>query len=97
MIYDRRLNLSLKHCIIEYITTLEGQVDHHKKTSEQLLSRLNTVEEENKQLKLQIDNLKRQNQSLLEASNSLNNKDLSILGSSPSDTYRQDISILVEC
>jgi cell shape-determining protein MreC len=71
-------------------------VDNHKKSNEQLLSRLNSVEEENKQLKLQLDSLKRQNQSLLEASN-LNNKDLSFLGSNPSDTYRQDTSILVEC
>lgn len=88
----------------EYITTLEGQVDNHKKANEQLLHRLNTVEEENKQLKLQIDTLKRQNQSLLSTSTSTttsmegtNYKDLSILGSSPSDTYRQDTSILVEC
>ncbi|KAI9245010.1 hypothetical protein EDC94DRAFT_637929 [Helicostylum pulchrum] len=79
----------------EYITTLEGQVDQHKKANEQLLHRLNTVEDENKQLKLQIDNLKRQNTSL--KSSSLN-KDLSILGSTPTDTYlSQDTSILVEC
>lgn len=68
-------------------------MDQHKKANEQLLHRLNTVEEENKQLKLQIDTLKRQS-----SINSLNNKDLSILGSSPSDTYlSQDTSILVEC
>ncbi|KAG2206730.1 uncharacterized protein EV154DRAFT_518381 [Mucor mucedo] len=79
----------------EYITTLEGQVDNHKKANEQLLHRLNTVEEENKQLKMQIDTLKRQNGSLKSPSP---NKDISILGSSPSDTYfLQDTSILVEC
>jgi hypothetical protein len=70
-------------------------VDDHKKANEQLLNRLNNVEEENKQLKLQIDTLKRQNQALL--SSPENYKDLSILGSNPSDTYRQDTSILVEC
>lgn len=58
---------------------------------------------------MQIDNLKRQNQSLLSSSSTLvedsktttssssNYKDISILGSNPSDTYRQDTSILVEC
>lgn len=74
---------------------MEGQVDNHKKANEQLLHRLNTVEEENKQLKMQIDTLKRQNGSLKSPSP---NKDISILGSNPSDTYfLQDTSILVEC
>lgn len=71
---------------------MEGQVDNHKKANEHLLHRLNTVEEENKQLKMQIDTLKRQNGSLKSSSP---NKDISILGS---DTYfLQDTSILVEC
>jgi hypothetical protein len=36
-------------------------VNDHKRSNEKLLGRLNTVEEENKQLRLQIDSLKRQN------------------------------------
>ncbi|CAO3636158.1 unnamed protein product [Mucor hiemalis] len=81
----------------EYITTLEGQVDDHKKANEQLMLKLNTVEEENTQLKIQIENLKRQNQSLLSSNEGSNYKDISILGSNLSDAYRQDTSILVEC
>lgn len=54
------------------------------------MHRLNTIEEENKQLKMQIDSLKRQNQQLL-----LLHKDISLLGSKPTETYRQDTSILV--
>ncbi|KAI8638224.1 hypothetical protein BD408DRAFT_423312 [Parasitella parasitica] len=77
----------------EYITTLEGQVDDHKKANEQLLHRLNAVEEENKQLKMQLDSLKRQNHQLVGESNL--DKDLSILGSKANDIYRQDTSILV--
>ncbi|KAL7309956.1 hypothetical protein PS15m_010771 [Mucor circinelloides] len=77
----------------EYITTLEGQVNDHKKANEQLLHRLNAVEEENKQLRMQLDSLKRQNHQLV-GDNNLD-KDLSILGSKASDTYRQDTSILV--
>jgi hypothetical protein len=77
----------------EYITTLEGQVNDHKKVNEQLLHRLNAVEDENKQLKMQLDSLKRQNHQLVGENNL--DKDLSILGSKASDTYRQDISILV--
>ncbi|CEP20174.1 hypothetical protein [Parasitella parasitica] len=71
----------------------EGQVDDHKKANEQLLHRLNAVEEENKQLRMQLDSLKRQNHQLVGDSNL--DKDLSILGSKASDTYRQDTSILV--
>ncbi|KAK4513549.1 uncharacterized protein ATC70_005551 [Mucor velutinosus] len=77
----------------EYITTLEGQVNDHKKANEQLLHRLNAVEEENKQLRMQLDSLKRQNHQLVGDTNL--DKDLSILGSKASDTYRQDTSILV--
>ncbi|GAN11616.1 hypothetical protein MAM1_0750c11192 [Mucor ambiguus] len=77
----------------EYITTLEGQVSDHKKANEQLLHRLNAVEEENKQLRMQLDSLKRQNHQLVGDTNL--DKDLSILGSKASDTYRQDTSILV--
>ncbi|KAG1339504.1 hypothetical protein G6F62_005761 [Rhizopus arrhizus] len=74
----------------EYINTLELQVDDQKKANEKILHRLNTIEEENKQLKMQIDSLKRQNQQLL-----LLHKDISLLGSKPTETYRQDTSILV--
>lgn len=81
----------------EYITTLEGQVDDHKKANEQLMLRLNAVEEENAQLKIQIEDLKRQNQSLLSSNEGSNYKDIGILGSNLSDAYRQDTSILVEC
>ncbi|KAI7906131.1 uncharacterized protein BX663DRAFT_540753 [Cokeromyces recurvatus] len=80
----------------EYITALEGQVKDHKKANEQLLHKLNIVEEENKQLKLQIDSLKRQNMQL--SNNISENKNLSnILSPSTvnTDTYRQDSSILV--
>ncbi|KAI8061878.1 uncharacterized protein B0P05DRAFT_557083 [Gilbertella persicaria] len=52
------------------------------------MHRLNIVEEENEQLKLQIDSLKHQNHQLM-------NKDISMLGSKSTDTYRQDTSILV--
>lgn len=75
---------------VEYINTLELQVDDQKKANEKILHRLNTIEEENKQLKMQIDSLKRQNQQLL-----LLHKDISLLGSKPTETYRQDTSILV--
>ncbi|KAI8380824.1 hypothetical protein BD560DRAFT_387236 [Blakeslea trispora] len=73
----------------EYITTLEGQVDDQKKKAEDLMHRLNIVEEENKQLKLQIESLKLQNHQLT------SDKDFSLLGSKSSETYRQDTSILV--
>ncbi|KAI9478423.1 MAG: hypothetical protein EXX96DRAFT_650740 [Benjaminiella poitrasii] len=76
----------------EYITTLEGQVNDHKNANEKLLHRLNIVEEENKQLKLEIDSLKRQNLQLSE------NRDLCILGTTTTttDTYHcPETTILV--
>lgn len=39
-------------------------MNDHKRSNEKLMDRLNTVEEENKQLRLQVDSLKRQNQQL---------------------------------
>jgi CII-binding regulator of phage lambda lysogenization HflD len=80
---------------LEYISTLEGQVDDHKKSNQLLMDRLNTVEEENKQLKQQLDNLKRQNQILQQNSLPNLNKDIGVMGSKPAETYRQDNSILV--
>lgn len=80
---------------IEYINTLESQVTDHKRANEKLLHRLNIIEEENKQLKMQVDSLKRQNQLLQQQANNIINKDISILGSKPTETYRQDNSILV--
>ncbi|CAO3686092.1 hypothetical protein G6F70_006308 [Rhizopus microsporus] len=79
----------------EYINTLESQVTDHKRANEKLLHRLNIIEEENKQLKMQVDSLKRQNQLLQQQANNIINKDISILGSKPTETYRQDNSILV--
>ncbi|OBZ88310.1 hypothetical protein A0J61_03639 [Choanephora cucurbitarum] len=67
----------------------EGQVDDQKKKTEDLMHRLNIVEEENKQLKLQIESLKLQNHQLT------TDKDFGLLGSKSSETYRQDTSILV--
>lgn len=91
MVFD--VNTDIDCSFLEYITTLEGQVNDHKKVNEQLLHRLNAVEDENKQLKMQLDSLKRQNHQLVGENNL--DKDLSILGSKASDTYRQDTSILV--
>ncbi|ORZ18472.1 hypothetical protein BCR42DRAFT_227467 [Absidia repens] len=45
----------------EYITTLEQQVNDHKKHAEGLAERLGMVENENKQLRQEVDTLKRQN------------------------------------
>ena len=53
------------------------------------MHRLNIVEEENKQLKLQIESLKLQKHQLT------TDKDFGLLGSKSSETYRQDTSILV--
>ncbi|KAI7856700.1 hypothetical protein BDC45DRAFT_436547 [Circinella umbellata] len=81
----------------EYISTLEAQVDDHKKHAEQLKSRLDNVEDENKQLRLEVDTLRRQNQ-LLQQQQQKNpslNKDISMLGSKASETYRHDTRILV--
>ncbi|KAI9488208.1 hypothetical protein BDB00DRAFT_61123 [Zychaea mexicana] len=108
----------------EYINTLEAQVDEHKKHAERLKTRLDDVEEENKQLRLEVDSLRRQNQLLQQqqqpksSSSSSNsvvagpsspgsprvsspipkpnlNKDISMLGSKASETYRHDTRILV--
>ncbi|ORY90592.1 hypothetical protein BCR43DRAFT_528202 [Syncephalastrum racemosum] len=111
----------------EYITTLEAQVDDHKRRADRLQVRLDNVEEENKQLRLEVDSLKRENQLLQQkqqhsssataaaaaaSSSELTrqpqsprvssplpkpnlNKDISMLGSKASDTYRQDSRILV--
>ncbi|KAI7872392.1 hypothetical protein BDF14DRAFT_1752900 [Spinellus fusiger] len=93
----------------EYITTLEEQVDTHKKHAERLQDRLGYVEDENKQLRTEVDHLRRQNQ-LLQQNGSCDlvrtpsprpslkpnlHKDLSILGTKARETYRQDNSILV--
>ncbi|KAG2227895.1 hypothetical protein INT45_002133 [Circinella minor] len=101
----------------EYISTLEAQVDEHKKHAEQLKSRLDNVEDENKQLRLEVDTLRRQNQLLQQQQQQKNvvagpsspgsprvsspipkpslNKDISMLGSKASETYRHDTRILV--
>lgn len=60
--------------IIEYITSLEGQVSQHKKENEQLLEKLQSIEEENKKLKVELESLKCQNIQL-----SKNTQDTSIL------------------
>ncbi|KAI8370540.1 uncharacterized protein BYT42DRAFT_548788 [Radiomyces spectabilis] len=50
----------------EYITTLEAQVDAHKRNADTLQMRLGKMEEENKQLRSEVDTLRRQNQLLLQ-------------------------------
>ena len=91
-------------------------MDEHKKHAEQLKSRLDNVEDENKQLRLEVDTLRRQNQVLQQQQqkNAVTgpsspgsprvsspipkpslNKDISMLGSKASDTYRHDTRILV--
>ncbi|CAO3629730.1 unnamed protein product [Cunninghamella blakesleeana] len=45
----------------EYITTLEQQVNEHKKHAEVLVEKLDRAENENKQLRQEVDSLKRQN------------------------------------
>lgn len=95
---EKRLFILYKYThtfFLEYISTLEGQVDDHKKSNQLLMERLNTVEEENKQLKQQLDNLKRQNQILQQNALPNLNKDIGVMGSKPAETYRQDNSILV--
>ncbi|KAG0163851.1 hypothetical protein DFQ28_011200 [Apophysomyces sp. BC1034] len=101
----------------EYITSLEQQVDQHKKYAEDLLSRLDTAEDENQRLRLEVDSLKQQNRQLLQQQPSMPDtapssssssassspriiapnlsKDISMLGTKPRETYRQDTSILV--
>ena len=86
---------------IEYITSLEEQVAEHKKTMKELKQRLSRVEDENKALQKEMDMLKRQNQQLQQqqqpasprSSSSLPkhniNKDISLLGTKPTDSYRQ--------
>ncbi|KAG0799814.1 hypothetical protein G6F22_002854 [Rhizopus arrhizus] len=85
----------------EYITSLEEQVAEHKKTMKELKQRLSRVEDENKALQKEMDMLKRQNQQLQQqqqpasprSSSSLPkhniNKDISLLGTKPTDSYRQ--------
>ncbi|KAI9253509.1 hypothetical protein BDA99DRAFT_540761 [Phascolomyces articulosus] len=99
----------------EYISTLEAQVDEHKKHAQQLKGKLDNVEDENKQLRLEVDSLRRQNQLLQQQVQKNNagpsspgsprvsspipkpslNKDISMLGSKASETYRHDTRILV--
>ncbi|KAI8379018.1 hypothetical protein BD560DRAFT_389307 [Blakeslea trispora] len=93
----------------EYISTLEGQVNDHKKAAEALREKLIQAEEENKKLRKEMDSLKRQNQILQQQKNSTTlspvspripkpnlNKDISILGTKATDSYRQqDNCILV--
>ncbi|KAI7890633.1 uncharacterized protein EV154DRAFT_444357 [Mucor mucedo] len=93
----------------EYISTLEGQVNDHKMAAEALKDKLVKVEEENKKLRKEMDNLKRQNQILLSQKSSSSprilssslpkpnlNKDISIMGTKATDSYRQqDNCILV--
>lgn len=71
---------------LEYITSLEGQVSQHKKENEQLLGKLQLIEEENKKLKVELESLKCQNLQL-----SKNN--MQLLGSSDSPSI--DTPILV--
>ncbi|KAG0749552.1 hypothetical protein G6F57_003380 [Rhizopus arrhizus] len=86
----------------EYITSLEEQVAEYKKTAENLRERLSTVEDENKILKREMDILKRQNQQLQQQQQATSsprissalpkpniNKDISLLGTKPTDSYRQ--------
>lgn len=100
----------------EYISTLEAQVDEYKKKAEQLQSRLDTMEEENMQLRQEMVDLRKQlerrsrspSPSSSEGSHSPTsprissplpqvnvNKDISMLGSKATETYRQDTRILV--
>ncbi|KAI8885085.1 hypothetical protein K501DRAFT_332240 [Backusella circina FSU 941] len=87
----------------EYISTLEGQVNDHKQAAEVLKEKLNKVEEENKVLRKEMDILKRQNQLLQQTTAPSSpritkpnlNKDISMLGTKPTDSYRQDHYILV--
>ncbi|KAG2231395.1 hypothetical protein INT48_004430, partial [Thamnidium elegans] len=93
----------------EYISTLEGQVNDHKMAAEALKDKLVKVEEENKKLRKEMDTLKRQNQILQQQKNTTSprilssplpkpnlNKDISIMGTKATDSYRQqDNCILV--
>ncbi|KAI9015280.1 hypothetical protein CLU79DRAFT_765946 [Phycomyces nitens] len=90
----------------EYITTLEGQVDKHKKHAERLQDRLGSVEDENRQLRTEVDTLRRQNQMLQKAAASSSSPailpssvELTRTPSSPrpgglKPNLRKDISIL---
>ncbi|KAI9262591.1 hypothetical protein EDC94DRAFT_648375 [Helicostylum pulchrum] len=92
----------------EYISTLEGQVNDHKMAAEALKDKLVKVEEENKKLRKEMDTLKRQNQILQQQKTTSPrilssplpkpnlNKDISIMGTKATDSYRQqDNCILV--
>lgn len=102
----------LKVSFLEYISTLEGQVNEHKMVAEGLREKLAKVEEENKKLRREMDTLKRQNQILQQQQQQQKNpasprissplpkpnlnKDISIMGTKASDSYRQqDNCILV--
>ncbi|KAG2173006.1 hypothetical protein INT44_006979 [Umbelopsis vinacea] len=50
--------------LLEYISTLEAQVQEHKSYADQLFEKLSTVENENICLKAEVDSLRRQNQLL---------------------------------
>jgi regulator of replication initiation timing len=97
-------NINIK--ILEYISTLEGQVNDHKMAAETLKEKLVKSEEENKKLRKEMDMLKRQNQILLSQQQQQQqksprimssplpkpnlNKDISIMGTKATDSYRQD-------
>lgn len=50
--------------LLEYISTLEAQVQEHKSYADQLFEKLSNVENENICLKAEVDSLRRQNQIL---------------------------------
>jgi hypothetical protein len=90
----------------EYISTLEAQVQLHQDEAKQLREQMFVMEEENKKLQEEIEQLRRQSAlettkqparvpptSILTTHNF--DKDLSISGSRPTDTYRNDSHILV--
>ncbi|KAI8878974.1 hypothetical protein K501DRAFT_336401 [Backusella circina FSU 941] len=93
----------------EYISTLEEQVNDHKQAAEVLQAKLQKLEDENKEMIKEMDILKRQNQLLQQNVSSTTsspritsslpkpnlNKDISIMGTKATDSYRQDHCILV--
>ena len=106
---DKQRKYTNFHCLLEeYISTLEGQVNDHKMAADALKERLSKVEEENKKLRKEMDTLKRQNQMLLAQKSSTTattssprlqkpnlNKDLSILGTKATDSYRQQDNFIL--
>lgn len=90
---------------LEYISTLEAQVQQHQDEAQQLRERMSVMEEENKKLREEVEMLRRQStlETTLAAKPSARpsitkpnfNKDLSISGSRATDTYLNDSHILV--